>query len=222
MPKAVIFDIDGTLIDSVDQHARAWQEAFRDFGYDLDFQSIRSQIGKGGDQLLPVFLSKNQLDGQGKDLEIHRSKIFKEKYLPSVTAFPAVRALFLRLAENDKRIAIASSAKRDELDTYKTIAGIDDLVHADTSSEDAEKSKPHPDIFEAALDRLDGCGPNDVMVVGDSPYDAEAAAKAGIRTIGVLSGGFSEQDLRRAGCIAIYQDTADLLARYETSPLAAS
>lgn len=222
MPKAVIFDIDGTLIDSVDQHARAWQEAFRDFGYDLDFQSIRPQIGKGGDQLLPVFLSKNQLDGQGKDLEIHRSKIFKEKYLPSVTAFPAVRALFLRLAENDKRIAIASSAKRDELDTYKTIAGIDDLVHADTSSEDAEKSKPHPDIFEAALDRLDGCGPNDVMVVGDSPYDAEAAAKAGIRTIGVLSGGFSEQDLRRAGCIAIYQDTADLLARYETSPLAAS
>lgn len=221
MPKAVIFDIDGTLIDSVDQHARAWQDAFRDFGYDLDFQSIRAQIGKGGDQLLPVFLSKDQLDRQGKDLETHRSKIFKENYLPSVTTFPAVRALFLRLAENDKRIALASSAKQDELDTYKTIAGIDDLVHTDTSSEDAEKSKPHPDIFEAALDRLDGCGPDDVIVVGDSPYDAEAAAKAGIRTIGVLSGGFSEDDLKRAGCMAIYRDAADLLAHYETSPLAA-
>ncbi len=220
MPKAVIFDVDGTLVDSVDQHAQAWQDAFRDFGYDVDFQEVRSQIGKGGDQLMPVFLPKQALDQQSGDLEKHRSHIFKDNYLPQVTGFPAVRDLFERLIRDHLKIALASSAKEDELGTYKRLARIDDLVQTQTSSDDAEKSKPHPDIFQAALKQLPGVEPQDVIVIGDSPYDAQAAAKIGIRTIGLLSGGFAEQDLRDAGCIAIYRDAADLLANYHASPLA--
>lgn len=220
MIKAVIFDVDGTLVDSVDQHAKAWQDAFKDFGHDFDFHALRSQIGKGGDQLMPVFLPKETLDQQGEALEKHRTQIFKHNYLPSLSAFPAVPELFQKVRQDGKKIALASSAKEDELKTYKQIAGIEGLVDAQTSSDDAEKSKPYPDIFQAAMKRLPNLAPGDVVVIGDSPFDAQAAGKAGIRTIGMLCGGFPEQDLRDAGCIAIYQDPADLLRNYDSSPLA--
>jgi HAD superfamily hydrolase (TIGR01509 family) len=219
MPTAVIFDVDGTLVDSVDLHAKAWQRAFLDFGHNLDFLAIRSQIGKGGDQLMPVFLSKETLEQQGEAIATHRSELFKDNYLSQVTGFPSVRDLVLRLQQDHKIVALASSAKQDELDIYKKIARIDDLVHTNTSSDDAERSKPHPDIFVAALKQLDGIPPSDVIVVGDSPYDAEAAKRAGLRTIGLLSGGFAKQDLLEAGCIAVYRDPADLLANYDASPL---
>ena len=220
MAKAVIFDVDGTLVDSVDLHAQAWQEAFRDFGHDIAYEEIRGQIGKGGDQLMPVFLSKQELEQKGAALEEHRGKLLRERYLPRVTAFPRVRELFERLQRDGKRIALASSAKDDELEVYKRVARIADLIQTETSSDDAEKSKPHPDIFEAAMSQLDGVAREDVVVVGDTPYDAEAAAKAGLRTIGLLCGGFPEQDLKGAGCVAIYADPADLLAQYDRSPLA--
>ena len=222
MPKAVIFDVDGTLVDSVDQHARAWREAFHDFGHDFTFLAIRDQIGKGGDQLMPVFLPQDVLESQGAELEQHRSALFKKHHLTSVTAFPGVRSLFDRINRAGMKIALASSAKGDELETYKRIAEIGDMAHTDATSEDAEKSKPHPDIFDAALRRLPGIEARDVIVVGDTPYDAQAAGKIGIRTIGLLSGGFAERDLRLAGCIAIYKDAADLLANYDSSPLAAA
>ncbi|MBV9734644.1 MAG: HAD family hydrolase [Acidisphaera sp.] len=221
MPDAVIFDIDGTLVDSVDLHARAWQEAFAAFGHRFEFAAIRSQIGKGGDQLLPVFLSPAECREKGKTIEEYRGALFKRTYLPQVRAFPQVRALFERLRTDGIRPALASSAKGDELETYKRIAGIEGLVDAQTSSDDAEKSKPHPDIFEAALARLDGVSPDRVLVVGDSPYDAEAAGKAGLRTLGLLCGGFPPAALREAGCIRLYRDPADLLANYAGSPLAA-
>ena len=131
-----------------------------------------------------------------------------------------VRELLEQLRADGKRVVLASSAKADELETYKKLAGIEGLTDAETSSEDAERSKPQPDIFLAALERLGNPRPEDVVVVGDTPYDAEAAGKAGLRTIGVLCGGFSEESLRAAGCIAIYRDPADLLARYDRSPLA--
>ncbi len=220
MPKAVIFDVDGTLVDSVDLHARAWQDAFRDFGHEFDFQEIRSQIGKGGDQLLPVFLAEGEVRKRGEALEEHRAQIFKERYLSQVTAFPGVRPLFERLLADGKRIALASSAKGEELQYYKKTAQIDDLIDTETSSDDAEKSKPHPDIFEAALQRLGDIGAERVVVIGDTPYDAEAASKAGLRTVGVLCGGWPEAELRRAGCIAVFKDPADLLAQYDRSPLA--
>lgn len=214
MPQAIIFDVDGTLVDSVDLHAQSWQDAFRDFGHDRELHAIRGHIGKGRDQLMPVFLSKDDLERQGEAIAAHRSALFKQRYLARVTAFPDVRELFLRLRQDGRTIALASSAKNEELGTYKRIAGIDDLVDTQTSSEDVRKSKPHPDIFHAVLARLEGIEPHDAIVVGDTPYDAEAAGKAGLRTIGVLCGGFAEQDLRHAGCIAIYRDPADLLRRY--------
>jgi HAD superfamily hydrolase (TIGR01549 family) len=213
MLKAVIFDVDGTLVDSVDLHAKAWQDAFRDFGHEIAFTDIRNQIGKGGDQLMPEFLSRAQLDADGKQLEEHRGKLFKQRYLSQVQAFPDVRALFQSLRKSGIRLVLASSAKQDELQAYKEIAGIDDLVDAETSSDDAEKSKPHPDIFEAAMAKLPGTDRAEVAVIGDSPYDAQAAGKAGLRAIGVLCGGFAEDVLRQAGCSAIYAGPADLLAK---------
>lgn len=219
MPKAVIFDVDGTLVDAVDLHAKAWQDAFRDFGHDIDFAVIRGQIGKGGDQLMPVFLSEGELAKQGKELEKRRGEVLRQTYLSQVTAFPKVLELFKRLKSDDTRIALASSAKEDELAKYKEILQIAGLVDVETSSDDAEKSKPQPDIFQVALKRL-GVPATQTLVVGDTPYDAEAAAKAGLRTIGLLCGGFSEASLRKAGCVAIYKDPADLLAHYDQLPIA--
>jgi HAD superfamily hydrolase (TIGR01509 family) len=219
MVKAVIFDMDGTLVDSVDLHAKAWQDAFRDFGHEFDFKAIRDQIGKGGDQLFPVFLTREEIDEIGPDLEEHRGHVLKERYLSQIKAFPKVTELFHRIRADDIKIALASSAKAQELRTYEKIAGIEGLVDVETSSDDAEKSKPHPDIFQLAMAKLEGIHTSEVVVVGDSPYDAEAAGKAGLRSIGFRCGGFAEAGLRDAGCFAIYDGPADLLARYDESPL---
>ena len=212
--------MDGTLVDSVDLHALAWQDAFRDFGHDLELHTVRAQIGKGGDQLLPVFLSAAQIEATGEALEEHRGKIMHERYMDRIIAFPDVRRLFERLLQDGKQIALASSAKAAELGTYKKLADIVDLLDAETSSDDAEKSKPHPDIFQAALAKLGNMRPEDAIVIGDTPYDAEAASKAGVRTVGVLCGGWTAADLHAAGCIAVYRDPSDLLAQYASSPLA--
>jgi HAD superfamily hydrolase (TIGR01509 family) len=219
MIRAVIFDIDGTLIDSVDLHARAWQDAFRHFDHDVPFDRVRHQIGKGGDQLMPALLPMELVERRGEEIEKYRSDLFKREYLSQVRAFPGVRELFERVRADGKKVALASSAKGDELAAYKEIANIDGLCEVETSSDDAEKSKPHPDIFEAALEKLGPLSPGDVIVIGDTPYDAEAASKAKLRTIGMLCGGFPEDELRKAGCFAIYRDPADLLANYLESPL---
>jgi HAD superfamily hydrolase (TIGR01549 family) len=220
LSKAVIFDIDGTLVDSVDLHAKAWQEAFAHFNIHVEYDAIRSQIGKGGDQLMPVFLSEQQLKELGKQIEEYRGELFKRKYQPQVRPFPAVRELFERIRQDGQQIALASSAKSDEIKIYKKIAHIEDLVQAETSADDVEESKPHPDIFIAAFNKLKNVRREDVVAVGDTPYDTSAAVAAGLKIIGVLCGGFPEPDLRSAGCIAIYLDPADLLAHYSESPLA--
>jgi len=220
MVEAVIFDIDGTLIDSVDLHAAAWQEALRHFGRDVPFEKVRAQIGKGGDLLMSALLPEEQVRRRGKEIEEYRLDLFKRDYLPRVRSFPSVRELFERIEAEGLRIALASSAKKEELERYKQIAGIEDLLEAETSSDDAENSKPHPDIFEAALDRLGGIAAVDAIAVGDTPYDAQAAGKAGLRTIGLLCGGWPEAELRAAGCTAIYRDPTELLRDYDQSPLA--
>jgi HAD superfamily hydrolase (TIGR01549 family) len=218
MIRAVIFDVDGTLIDSVDLHARAWQETLQHFGKNVTFEEVRMQIGKGGDQLMPVFLSKEEMEEREKEISEYRKKLFQEKYLSQVRGFPKVRDLFLHLQREGKQIGLASSAIGEELEAYKEKAGIDDLsLGAETSQDDAEKSKPHPDIFEAALEKLGNPRPEETVVIGDTPYDIEAARKAGLRTIAVRCGGYPEDTLR--GAMAIFDDPADLLARYAESPL---
>ena len=218
MISVAIFDIDGTLLDSVDLHARAWQDAFAYFGHRFEFGDIRAQIGKGGDQLLPVFLSPSQVADIGDKLQEYRGSLFRQRYLPEVEPFPGVPPLIGRLKAAGIKVSLASSAKGDEIDAYVRIAGIEGMVDAATSSDDAERSKPHPDIFAATLKRLGDPPADSVIALGDTPYDAQAAGKLGVRTIGMLCGGFAEADLRKAGCIAIYRDPADLLQNFDTSP----
>ena len=222
MIKAVIFDVDGTLVDSNLQHVEAWREAFAHFGKELSTDEVHEQIGKGGDQLMPVFLSRHELERFGADLERLRGELFTRDYLPSVEPFAKVRDLFERVKDDGVKIALASSAKETELEQHQKTLGVEDLVDVATSKDDAEHSKPCPDIFETALARLDDVSADEAIVVGDTPYDAQAASKCGLRTIGLLSGGFPEEVLREAGCVAIYDDIADLLANYEESPLAAT
>lgn len=219
MPKAAIFDVDGTLLDSVDLHALAWHEAMMKFGHDVSFEQARSQIGKGGDKLIPVFLSADEQRDHATEMEAWRGHRFKSKYLPLVRPFSAVPDLLRRVHDAGVRTAVASSAKKDELGEYMEIARIRDLVDVTTCSDDVEESKPAPDIFEAALSKL-GVKGADAVAIGDTPYDATAAGKAGIRTIGVLCGGFTEHSLREAGCVEVYPGPATLFARFKDSLLA--
>jgi HAD superfamily hydrolase (TIGR01549 family) len=219
LPKAAIFDVDGTLLDSVDLHALAWHEAMVKFGHDVGFEQARGQIGKGGDKLIPHFLSEDAQRDHGKEMEEWRGNRFKSKYLPLVRPFSAVPDLLRRVKGAGVRIAVASSAKKDELDKYLDIAGIGDLVEVTTCSDDVEESKPAPDIFEAVLKKL-GVEGRDAVAIGDTPYDAEAAGKAKITIVGVLCGGFTENSLRQAGCAQVYPGPAALLACFGDSLLA--
>ena len=219
MIKAVIFDVDGTLIDSVEDHAKAWVWAFARHGHDVPLDEMKGQIGKGADQLMPEYLSPEQLEKYGKQLEEDRQMFFKDEYYHNLRPFPMVRELFERIIADGKKIVLASSAKKDELEHYEELTNIQDLIGASTSADDAEKSKPHPDIFHAAISKIDGVEPDEMIVVGDTPWDALAAGKAGLKTVGVLCGGFSKEQLKEAGCVAIYETPADLLARYDESPL---
>ena len=213
MSGAFIFDVDGTLIDSVDLHAQAWQETLAHFGFEIPYEQVRGQIGKGGDQLMPVFVPADQLDRIGDTIEKHRGELFKREYLPRVKPFPAVRDLFLRIKRDGHRIALASSANAEEVENYKKLLHVDDLIDAETTSSDVEHSKPCPDVFEVALGRV-AVERARAIVIGDTPYDAIAARRAGLGAVGVLCGGFQESDLREQGCVEIYRDPAHLIDRY--------
>jgi HAD superfamily hydrolase (TIGR01509 family) len=210
MLRAVVFDVDGTQVDTVDLHAQAWQDAFRKFGKDVDFVEVRSQIGKGGDQILPMFFSPEEIESFGDELKDWRGQHFKRTYLPQAKAFPHTRELFLALRELGVKLGLASSAKEEELESYKQLAHISDLVDADTNADEVERTKPHPEIFALALKKLQ-IDAKDAIAVGDSPFDAQSAGKIGLLTVGVQCGGFPEELLRAAGAVEIYRDPEDLL-----------
>jgi len=214
MVRAAVFDVDGTLVDTVDLHARAWQDAFRTWGKDVDFVEVRSQIGKGGDQILPMFFRPEEIKRFGDEMSEWRGEHFKSVYLPQAKPFPKTRELFSALRDRGVKLALASSAKEDELETYKKLANIEDLLDAETNADEVEKTKPHPDIFAVALEKL-GISPENAIAVGDSRFDAQSAGKIGLLTVGVLCGGFPEALLRAAGAVEIYRDPEDLLTHVE-------
>jgi HAD superfamily hydrolase (TIGR01509 family) len=215
----VLFDLDGTLLDSVDLHARAWQEAFARFGKRLPHAAVRSQIGKGGDQLVQAFLEPDEVEDFGDELERHRAELFERAYLPHVRPFPQAHALVARARAEGLRVGLASSCKQPELEHHLGLLELRGLVDAATTGDDVDRSKPYPDVFLACAARL-GVAPPDAVAVGDSPFDAVAAARAGIPTVGLLSGGFARRALADAGCVAVYSGPADLLLRFDGSPLA--
>jgi HAD superfamily hydrolase (TIGR01509 family) len=218
---AVLFDVDGTLIDSNDLHAAAWRETFLHFDVDLPFETIRSQIGKGGDNLIPSLILQKLVETKQEEIDAYRGELFKRDYLPRVVPFPLVRELFERLKADGKKIVLASSAKGAEVAFHLSLIVGEDLVTATTSADDVEHSKPCPDIFAAALEKVRPLGPEAVIVVGDSPFDMQAAKTLGIKAIGVRSGGFPDEVLRQAGADELYDGPEDLLRRYDSSLLSA-
>jgi HAD superfamily hydrolase (TIGR01549 family) len=219
MVQGVMFDIDGTIINSIALHIESWKRAFQLFGKEYSYEQIRRQIGKGADEFLAMFFSKEELDRVRGDLENYRSELFKREYLPKAKAFPRVRELFERIKQDGRKIALATTAKEEEIKIYKEMAGIDDLVDTVACSDDVKRSKPHRDICSAAVQKLGNIASDRVMAVGDTRYDAEAAGKINVRTVGLLCGGGNRVELTEAGCIAIYKDPADLLEHYGSSPL---
>ncbi|HEY0796470.1 MAG TPA: HAD family phosphatase [Acidisarcina sp.] len=219
MIKALLCDIDGTLVDSNWLHAAAWKDAFASEGIQVDLEEARRQIGKGGDELIPVFVpDEEQRKSIEERLKERRKKIFEEKYLAQVKALPMAREFLQRLKEKGIALALASSSDKDGLKAYKKIVGMENLIDEETTADDAERAKPHPDIFQVALKKA-GVEAADALALGDTPYDAEAAGKAGVKTIGVTTGGWSERELLDAGCIEVYPNVADLLKSFDESAL---
>jgi HAD superfamily hydrolase (TIGR01509 family) len=213
--RGVILDVDGTLVDSNDAHARAWVDALAEAGFRADFGAVRRRVGMGGDKLLPAVSGLSEDSPEGKRVSERRKELFRTRYLPSLRAWPGATELLLRMKQDGLRLAVASSAKADELRPLLALCGADRLVEARTSSDDADNSKPDPDIVETARAHL-GLSPDEVLMLGDTPYDIEAAARAGVGTLAFRCGGWDDAGLR--GAVAVYDGPADLLARYEESP----
>jgi phosphoglycolate phosphatase-like HAD superfamily hydrolase len=210
--RGVILDVDGTLIDSNDAHAHAWVDAAHACDRDLDFDAIRPLIGMGGDRVLPLLFGLEAGSAEGKALSDARSRIFQRDYLPDIRPFPDVRALVDRLLDDAFDVVVASSAGPDDLSRLLGTAGVADLIRSATSAGDVDDSKPAPDIVESAVGRAHAPREGLVMV-GDTPYDVEAARRARVPVIGVRSGGWDEHG-GLAGAALVYEDTGDLLAHY--------
>lgn len=220
--QGVVLDVDGTLVLSNDAHAHAWIEAFSKFGYEVKFEEVRPLMGMGGDYIIPKFASGlSDEEGKGKEISDYRKEIVIDKFIPNVSPANGAREMVLKMKEEGKRIVIATSASDKELSALLKIAKVDDILSQDdaTSSNDAENSKPAPDIVQAAVKKFE-IQPNEIVMIGDTPYDIDAANKAGVEVIAVRSGGFD--DSRLGSAIAIYNDAADLVENYDSSPLASA
>jgi len=207
----VLLDIDGTLIDSNDANARAWMEALRTHGVEVNYLKLREGVGMGGDNFLPKIAHIESDSPQGKAISETRGAILKSKYLPTLRAFPQVKELLTRLHQDGLKLVVATSAKPDESDALLELTGAADLIDTIATTEDAESSKPAPDILQAAL-KKSGLATDAVLMIGDTPYDVESALKAHVGIIGVRCGGWTAPDLK--GALAVYNDPADLLVHY--------
>jgi HAD superfamily hydrolase (TIGR01509 family) len=214
--KGVIFDVDGTLVDSNDAHAQSWVDTFAEAGYNVPFDVVRPLIGMGGDKLLPKAAGIRHDSQEGKKLTERRSQIFRTKYLPRLRPLPGARALVERVRKNGLKPVVATSAKDEELNGLLKAADVADLMEEKATASDAKRSKPDPDIVRAAIE--ESSIPSDKLVmIGDTPYDIQAATKAGVRIIAFRSGGWNDDDLK--GAVEIYDGPADLTSSYESSIL---
>ena len=213
---AVLLDVDGTLVDSNDAHASAWVKAFAEAGVTVQFDQVRRCIGMGGDKLMPEVSGIEEDSEQGSQIARRRGEIFLNDLLPTLSAFPDAGRLVAALKARGLTVVAASSAKKTELRRLLQLAGADALLDGATSSDDAEESKPDPDILHAALERAKRPAA-EVIMIGDTPYDLEAAARAGVRAIAFRCGGWNDASL--PGAVAIYDGPWDLLARLDESPL---
>ena len=215
--KAVLIDVDGTLLDSNEAHAHAWIDVLRRHGHDVSLDKVRSLIGKGGDKLLEETVGFDDETPEGKRMADERRDLFVERFLPDLRPTRGARALLERLRDDGLQLVIATSASGEELHGLLKQAGVDDLIHDAASSNDAEGSKPDPDIVLAALDKA-GVKGDEAVMLGDTPYDIDSARKAGVRTIALRCGG-CWKDAALGGAAAIYDDPAALLAALDDSLL---
>ena len=215
--RGILLDIDGTMLDSNDAHARAWVEALTEFGVEATFDKLRGIIGKGGDKVLPEVAHVDADSERGHKISARRSALFLRKYLPHLAPFRDARELVLRAQSAGLKAVVATSATDEELSALLHQANLADLLFEKATSSDAARSKPDPDIVQAAVKRA-GIPPRELLMLGDTPYDVEASSRAGVAAIALRCGGWTDAEL--SGAIAIYDDPKDLLARYDASPLA--
>ncbi len=217
MLKAVLLDIDGTLVRSNDEHAHAWSEALREFGFEVDWNQIRCWIGMGGDKILP------RVDGRlsdktepGQSIATLRQELFLSKYVPHLEPQPGARDLLEAFKSRSLLRAAATSAKRQELEAILKAVKIADQIDVATTSDDAQRSKPDADIVESALGKS-SLQTNEAVYLGDTPYDVEAAHRAGLAIVALRCGGWSDDELR--GADAVYDTPRDLVRNIEACTL---
>jgi phosphoglycolate phosphatase-like HAD superfamily hydrolase len=212
----VLLDVEGTLVDCVPQTLQSWQDVLARYGYEVPLPLLQRYSGMDTKDMLAELLPAS-LRPQAEKIADAQGEHYREKYLPSVRGFPGVRELFEKLKQSGARIGLATSCQADELAVYLDLTRIRDLIDATACGSDTKKGKPHPDLLKVVLEKLDASKNKTAIMVGDTPYDAQAARALDLAALGVLCGGHSENDLRAAGCRAVYADPAQLLTQFDAA-----
>ncbi len=215
MSLSVILDVDGTLVDTNYHHAIAWYRAFRKHGFVLPLWQIHRHIGMGGDHLVAALIGEEAANERGEDIRSSEKEFYAE-LINEVELMDGSRELITDLKDRDHSVVLASSAKPDELDHYLDLLDVRDIVDAWTQSSDVDSTKPDPDLVTTALDKAGG---GEAVMVGDSTFDCEAAERAGVKTVAVMTGGFAEQELREAGADPVFGSIQELRRRLDETPL---
>jgi HAD superfamily hydrolase (TIGR01509 family) len=218
MPPAAILDIDGTLVDTNFHHAIAWYRAFRQHEIALPIWRIHRHIGMGGDQMIAALCGDRTEEEKGDDIR-DAEKVLYSELIGEVEPLRGARELIEELKDRGHTVVLASSAKEDEVDHYLDLLDARDLADDWTTSADVQSTKPQPDLVNAAMEKA---GTGEAVMVGDTPWDVQAAERAGIETVAVLTGGFSAAELRDAGAVAVFESIEELSEALDETPLAAS
>ena len=221
MPKAIIFEVNGTLVDSNVWRARAWQEALARYGRQVRLPRVLAQMARRGDRFLCAFLPEDEYLRSCDELASFHRAIFQEEYVSRVRPFAGTTQLLQRLRDEGWRIALASTADPDVLEHYITLLGVEDLIDARTTDAEVDADRRNEEIPAEAIRLLGLDNTDDALLIAGTPYDVEGAVRLGLRGMGLVCGGFSEEELRTAGALAVFGTPEDLLARYAESPLAA-